>query len=118
MDIIMVCARCGREAGMHLRGYLPYFVYGDIAGQDAVQAIYQLVGFHRDAVCIEVGCHVSGMYAGIGSSCSHHLHLLSQKYGEGALQLLLYRIGIGLNLPAVIVGAVVTEEYEISHDDL
>ena len=86
--------------------------------QDAVQAVYQLVGFHRNPVGIEVGCHVSGMYAGIGSSCSHHLHFLSQKYGEGALQLLLHRIGIGLNLPTVVVGAVVTEEYEISHDDL
>ena len=118
MYIIMVCARDGRETGMHLWGYLPYFVYGDVAGQDAVQAVYQLVGFHRNPVGIEVGCHVSGMYAGIGPSCSHHLHFLSQKYGEGALQLLLHRIGIGLNLPAVVVGAVVTEEYEISHDNL
>ena len=31
---------------------------------------------------------------------------------------MLHRIGIGLNLPTVVVGAVVTEEYEISHDDL
>ena len=123
MDIIMIGTRGGREAGMHLGIYLPNFIDGNVAWQDSVQTIHQLVEGHRDSffrnflfrIPVKMRRHVSGMHTGIGSSCTHHLYLLSEKDGKGTLQLLLHRIGIGLNLPAVIVGSVVTKEYKISH---
>ena len=124
----MIGTRGGREAGMHLRMNFPHFIDGNVAWQNSVQTILQLVEGHRDSffrnflfrnflfrIPVKMRRHVSGMHTGIGSSCTHHLYLLSEKDGKGTLQLLLHRIGIGLNLPAVIVGSVVTKEYKISH---
>ena len=100
---------------MHLGIYFPNFIDGDVAWQNSVQAIHQLVSFHRESFEVKMRCHIPGVHPGIGSSGSHHLYLFSEKDGEGALQFLLHRIGVGLNLPAVIIGSVVTKEYKISH---
>ena len=80
----MIGTRGGREAGVHLRINLLYFVYCDVTWQNSVQTIYQLVEFHRN-LSFEMSRHVAGMYSCVGSSGSHYFYLFSQKYGECTL---------------------------------
>ena len=64
------------------------------------------------------------MYAGIGTSCSHHLDGLAQDSGERFLQALLHAVAVWLNLPTVVARAVVgkgdeeTNQSNLRFDDL
>ena len=71
----------------------------------------QRLDYFVDVVGIQFWCRLRHHCS---CHCTYHFYFLSEEDGEGTLQLLLHRIGVGLNLPAVIVGSVVTKEYKIS----
>ena len=77
MYIIMIGTRGGREARMHVVGYLFDVFYGNISWQNAVQTIGELWGVKLFAFPVEVGSHLSGVYSRICSSCTHNLHVAS-----------------------------------------
>lgn len=124
--IIVVRARYGREAGVHAVGHRKNVMDRDVAGQDAIQAIHHLVARERKPVRtirsrlwrstlpVEVRRHLACMNPRVGAPCADHLDVFSQQNRQATLQLLLHRVGIGLNLPAMIVGAIIAKGNKVS----
>jgi hypothetical protein len=99
---------------MHIMSHPFDAVYSDVVMQKSVE----LLGEHHSiklGISIEVGCHLTGVNTGIGSTCTCYCDGLTQQERQTAFQLALHRDAIGLYLPAVIVGAVIAKPYEISH---
>ena len=87
--------------------------YRDVGRQQPVEPIDELWGVY--CFCrIEMGYHLSGMYACVGASGSHNIDLPAQNGAQGLLQRLLHTGGIGLLLPPVVTQAVVGEMDEIT----
>src|SRR5690606_8806855 len=55
-----------------------------------------------------------GMDAGVGPSASHGFYGLIKNPGKRCVNLQLYRVGIGLDLPAMIIGSFVSQFQKIS----
>lgn len=113
MNIIVIGACPCTEACMHVAVDGVQAGYRDVGGKQSVEPIDELWGVY----CfwgIEMGYHLSGMYACIGASGSHDIDLPAQNGAQGLLQRLLNTGGIGLLLPPVITQAVVGEMDEIT----
>ena len=106
VDVVMVRTTLCREASVHVAIHGLYAVDGDVVGQHAVHAISQLVCVDT-VLAIKVGHHPAGMNASVGPAGTRHSRLRTQQRGQDALQLGLYRVAVGLYLPAMIVGSVV-----------
>ena len=105
---------------MHLVAHGLCLLYGDVLWQQTVQLIHQL--FAVDALLgleprlgVEVCHHHAGVHSRIGAPCSRHADLLAEKRRERPLQLFLHRHPVGLYLPTVVVGSVISESDEVSH---
>ena len=106
-DVVAVRACRGVEAGMGIRFHGTKAVHGDVGRQQAVQFVGDEGGV-KGRVAVEVSHHEAGMDAGIGATGTHYLHLAAQQGGKGTHEALLHTGTVGLNLPAVIGGAIVS----------
>ncbi len=100
---------------MHIVADGFYLADANVLRQQAIQLMGQIVNTHGKLPDIEVSSHLTGMHTCISTTSTHHIDLLAQQQRQTALQLLLHRDAIGLNLPAVIARSVVTEPDKISH---
>lgn len=114
MDIVAVHAAGGGEAGMQVVGHEADAADGNILRQQLVELIAELLAVNG-AVNVEVGHHHAGMNAGISTPCACHGNVTTEQQRQRSLQLLLHRVAVGLNLPAVIACTIVAESNKISH---
>ena len=113
MYIIMVCTLRRTETRMHIGSHRLNAKHRNVARQDSVQPISQLLTV-GNAVELEMRHHFPCVHTSVGTPCTDNRHGTTQHFGQGILQLFLHGIAIGLYLPTVIIGAVVTKVYEES----
>ena len=114
MDVVMICACLGTEAGVHIVADRLDAMDGNVGRHDAVEAVAHLLMVDRLGD-IKVCSHVAGMDTRIGAPGSDDTDITAENERQAALKLALDGDGIGLYLPAVVAGAVVGEMDEISH---
>ena len=111
---IILIGTCRRiKARMSIFSHRTDFKNGDIRRQQTVQ-FFRHSHYIQFFLIIKMGHHQRSMYSGIGSSGSHHLYFSSQKGRQCFHQALLYAASIGLNLPTVIVGSVISQINKVS----
>ena len=98
---------------MHVGGHWLNAIYSNVVGQQAVELLCQHIGVELGA-SVEMGGHAAGMDSGVCAPCSGDADFLAQQQREASLQFALHRDSIGLYLPPVIAGAIVTEPDKIS----
>ena len=113
VDIIIVGACFRAEPRMHVGRHLAHRSHTDVARKQSVEFIAELVAVYGQ-VGVEMRGHIYGMHPRVGTSGPHHLDGLSEQDGERFLQFSLHGVAVGLNLPSVVVLAIVAEENEIS----
>lgn len=107
-DVIFIGTRGGIKAGMRLLFNRQDVVDGYVARQESVEFLGQEREVGNWLFPLKVGYHHAGMHAGIGASGSHDRYGFAEQGGERLFQELLYRNSVGLYLPAIEGGAVVT----------
>ena len=113
VDIIIVGACFRAEPRMHVGRHLAHRSHTDVARKQSVEFIAELVAVYGQ-VGVEMRGHVNGMHPRVGTSGPHHLDGLPEQDGERFLQFSLHGVAVGLNLPSVVVLAIVAKENEIS----
>ena len=113
VDMVMVCAAGGTEAGMKVVCHPLYLGYGNVRWQNLVQLVCQLWTVNFSGV--KMGRHRAGMHSGIRTAGAHNFHFAAQKGGQPFLQCFLHADAVGLYLPTVVACAVIRKVYEISH---
>ena len=114
MDEIAVGASFGREACVHLITNVLGTPAADVAWQDAVETVAELVSVELP-VNVEVTHHCTGMDTSISAPCTGHGNRLTEQRAQTLLYFFLYRHAVGLYLPAMIGRAVETQPKEYSH---
>ena len=109
----MIGAFGGTEPCVHVGIYGFYGVNGDVEGQHAVEFVGELYCIYG-VVYVEMRNHGACMNTSIGTSCPNKFNGMSEQERHGTLHFRLNRIGIRLNLPAMIGCSVVRKVYEVS----
>src|SRR5450759_1422730 len=107
-DPVLIRFRRGVVAGVEVKGRLFHFQYSDIPGQKPVDGLAQIGG--RDAVLQIENCDLrKRVDPRVGPSRSHYIDRLAFNFGNDGLDNRLDGHHTGLNLPAVVICAVVSQ---------
>ena len=105
--IVAIGAADGIEAGVGIGFYFAYLIYTDVLWKDAVELLCHGFGV-EGCLPIEVCHHQAGVNASVGASGARHLHLFAQEGGQCLHQRLLHTRPVRLDLPSVVVCAIVS----------
>lgn len=112
--IIMICALSGTKPRMHIVSHKLNLLHTYVARQNVIQPESNMLTV-ESLVTVEVCHHVTGMNPRVGTPCANNNHIVAQSQRTCTLKLSLHSVAIGLNLPTMIVGAVIREMNKIPH---
>ena len=113
MYVIMIGAFGGTESCMQVAIYRFYLIDGDVEGQYTIEFVgelHRIYGFFF----VEMRNHGTCMNASIGASSPNKFYGMAKQKRHGTLHFRLNRVGVRLNLPAMIGCSVVRKVYEVS----
>ena len=112
-DEILVGAFLGIEARVRAVGGADDFENGNVFGQKRIELVYDCrrVDF---IFGVEMREHFLGVHTGIGAACANEIDAGIENRGHRLVHRFLYGHGIGLVLPAVVMGAVVGKSDEVA----
>ena len=114
MYIVAIHATGGRETGMQVVSDTMHATNGNVLRHKTVELIGKLNAIDL-AIDVKVSHHHTGMNASIGAASTCQGNITTEQQRQRSLQLLLHRVAVRLNLPAVIACTIVAESHEISH---
>ena len=98
---------------MHVGIHCLHTVYGDVSWKNSVESVCQLCRI-QPINSLKMGCHHTSMHTCISSASTYHCGLPPKQRSQSTLQLFLYGVAIGLQLPSMIGSTIKLEVYEIS----
>ena len=92
---------------MSIRLYPTDLIDRNILRQKTIQLLSYFIHIQRFTFVVEVGNHQRRMYPGIGPSRPNHFRIFPQEGGKCLHQTFLYTDSVRLNLPSMIMGAII-----------
>ena len=106
-DMILILPISSVKTGMGIVRNPPHTVYRNVGRKQAVEFAHPYSRI-RQRIYIRMRHHQAGMHSRIRAPCPHYFYRTAHQGRERFLQLFLHTRPVGLDLPAVIIRAVVS----------
>jgi hypothetical protein len=103
--MVLIGPAQGIKTGMGISPDRQEFMDGNICWQFVIDLEKEIRVFRQFSAAIKMRIKDSGMDPGVGPSTTGNLDLLSKQQAEVFIQDLLDSVGVGLDLPAVVIAA-------------